>query len=283
MPKKQAEHMNSTLRIISYNIRYNNPADGVNAWPYRKEQVAALLQRYLPDVIGLQEVVKPQLDDLVARLPTWAWVGVGRGDGKCADEFAAIFYRRERFDLLATDTFWLSATPHQPGSFGWDAACVRIATWARLRDKTNGARLLLVNTHFDHRGAQAQLESARLLRRFLNDPAQPMPAIITGDFNCTAASPSYQLLTEPNPAAGLPLLDAMQHTETPHRGPLGTWTTNFADPVSDKIDFIFVWPKPTADGAVTPALTVRHHAILDDQTAGRYPSDHLPVLAEIVT
>lgn len=271
--------MNNTIKILSYNIRYHNPADGEHSWPHRKEKVAALLQRYTPDLIGLQEVLKGQLDDIAGALTDFAWVGVGRDDGRARGEYAPIFYRRNRFALLASDTFWLSETPHQPGSFGWDAACVRIATWARLRDKASGATFLVLNTHFDHRGEQAQVESARLLRAFLNDPAQALPAVVTGDFNGTAQAWSYQVLTQPTEAAGLPLADAMLQSQTPHHGPVATFTTGFADPLQEKIDFIFVWPAPSK--ASTAAIQVQRHAVLDDQVDGYYPSDHLPVLAAV--
>lgn len=273
--------MSNRLRVISYNIRYNNPRDGSNGWPYRKERVAALLQNYAPDLIGLQEVLKDQLDDLVARLPAFAWVGLGRDDGQTAGEYAPIFYRRDRFDLVRAGNFWLSETPHQPGTLGWDADCVRIATWARLHHKASGNTLLMLNTHFDHQGEQAQVESALLLRRFLNDPAQRIPALITGDFNSTAQSWPYEILTVSSEAAGFPLLDTMLHTQMPHVGPRATWANNFSDPLDGKIDFIFIWHvPPTADGT-HPALQVRQHAILADQSDGYYLSDHLPVMAEI--
>ncbi len=269
--------MTTPIRVLTYNIRYDNPADGPNAWQHRRQAVAALLQHYAPDLIGLQEALKPQLDDLAAALVDFAWVGVGREDGEAQGEYAPIFYRRDRFELLAADTFWLSATPAQPGTFGWDAACVRIATWARLQDKTNGATLLLLNTHFDHRGQQAQAESARLLRTFLNTQPQPTPTIITGDFNCTAQSVAYELLTNAtdhaSARADLPLVDSHLHGQRPHSGPTGTFNTDFADPLHEKIDFVFVWPPAT--------FQIHQHAILADQTQGRYPSDHLPILVEL--
>lgn len=267
------EPMNNSFRLITYNIRYDNPADGDNAWAYRCAAVAALLQQYAPDLIGLQEVLKAQLADLTATLLDFAWVGVGREDGQTQGEYAPIFYRHARFELLATDTFWLSKTPEQPGSFGWDAACVRIATWARLRDKQSGATLLMLNTHFDHRGQQAQVESAHLVRTFLNAQSPPSPAIITGDFNCTAQSSAYQQLTTAAEMTGSPLLDSQFAAQTPHRGPSATFNTNFADPLHEKIDFVFIWPGDT--------FGIQQHAILDEQTQGRYPSDHLPILVEL--
>ncbi|MBX3015922.1 MAG: endonuclease/exonuclease/phosphatase family protein [Caldilineaceae bacterium] len=273
--------MNHQLRLISYNLRYHNPADGANAWPQRRARVGALLRAYQPDLIGLQEALHGQLLELAEQLPAYSWVGVGRGEGKCGNEYAPIFYRTDRFHCLAHATFWLSSTPDRPGSMGWDAACQRIATWARLQDQESGVTFLLVNTHFDHRGEQAQVESARLLRHFLNTATPSLPALITGDFNCTADAPAYQQLTQPN-AANWALGDAMFLSQTPHSGPLATFTTDFADPLEGKIDFIFVWPRPTSDQpSARPTFAVQRHAILAEQSNGTYPSDHLPVLVDV--
>ncbi|MCB9157806.1 MAG: endonuclease/exonuclease/phosphatase family protein [Caldilineaceae bacterium] len=266
------------LRIISYNIRYNNPDDGENAWPHRKARVVELLNRYQPDLIGLQEVRKEPLDDLIAGLPDFGWAGVGRDDGKEAGEFAAIFYRQSRLHLAQSATFWLSETPHVVGSVGWDASLPRVATWAEFADAQNGARFLFVNTHFDHRGMTAQVESAHLLRRFLAERTPALPAIVTGDFNCVEASSPYAALT--TAADGTtPLRDAMYASQAAHEGPTGTFNNDFADPLHDKIDYIFVWQPQTA---AAPAVQVQRHATLADQQNGRYPSDHLPLLAEVV-
>jgi endonuclease/exonuclease/phosphatase family metal-dependent hydrolase len=270
------------LRILSFNIRYHNPQDGVHAWPRRKERVASLLRLYRPDLMGLQEVLRDQLDDLRRRLPGFGWVGVGRDDGRDQGEFAPIFYRRNRLDLLESDTFWLSETPARPGSLGWDAACVRIATWARFTDRATGRTFLHLNTHLDHRGEQAQVESARLLRKFLAERTTPDLALITGDFNCTADSEPYALLTNAVAAAGSPLADAMLASETPHHGPSGTLNSDFTDPLRDKIDYIFTWQSDgESPAAVDSPFVVHAHAVLADQWDGHYPSDHLPVLADI--
>lgn len=262
------------LRIISYNIRYNNPNDGENAWPHRKARVIDLLNRHQPDLIGLQEVRKEQLDDLIAGLPDFGWVGVGRDDGKEAGEFAAIFYRKSRLQLAQSGTFWLSETPAQAGSVGWDASLPRIATWAEFVDLPRAGRILHVNTHFDHRGMVAQVESARLLRRFVATRMPPLPTIVTGDFNCVEGSEPYLALTEAGTIA--PLQDAMHVTQRPHEGPLGSFNENFSEPVYDKIDYLFVWQPGDA------AIQLQRHVILADQQEGRYPSDHLPILAEVV-
>ena len=126
----------ATVQVMTFNIRYNNPDDGENAWPYRKDRVAEIMAE--ADLIGVQEALNDQLVDLETRLPGFDWFGVGRADGKAEGEFSAIFYRKSRFELLDHDTFWLSETPSVVGSVGWDAALERIATWGKLRDRATG-------------------------------------------------------------------------------------------------------------------------------------------------
>lgn len=259
------------LRVISYNIRYATQADGRNAWSHRRQAVADLLAHQQPDLIGLQEVTHSQLTDLIAALPGYGWIGVGRDDGATAGEYVPIFYRHDRLTLHASGHFWLSATPAVAGSFGWDADCVRVTTWAHLTDKLTSSALLHLNTHFDHRGMTAQIESAHLLHIFLAQHAVSIPAIITGDFNCTPDSATYQtLLAVPT------MTDAMNASRSPHEGPTATFTTDFAEPLQEKIDYIFLH----TPAGVSP-LTVHRHAIVADQVDGYYPSDHLPVLVDV--
>ncbi|MEM6646242.1 MAG: endonuclease, partial [Bacteroidota bacterium] len=140
------------VRAMSFNIRYNNPGDGIHAWPNRADDAAAAIAFWDADVAGLQEALRGQINDLSMRLPGYAWLGVGRDDGGDTGEFSPIFYKRDRFNVVTHGTFWLSPTPDEVGSRGWDAALPRIATWAHLQDKTTRASLLVVNTHFDHVG-----------------------------------------------------------------------------------------------------------------------------------
>ena len=267
------------IRLLSYNIRYNNPADGENAWPYRKAKVSGLLQLYQPDLIGLQEVLHDQLTDVAHALPNFGWLGVGRDDGQKRGEYAPIFYRRARFDVADSGTFWLSETPQVAGSFGWDAVCVRIATWAILVDKLTQTEWLHLNTHFDHKGQLAQLNSVRLLAQFLTGRRDIGRILVTGDFNCVSGSPPYQRLIEPDNTDHISLADAMHQSQSPHHGPSGTLNSNFIGPIRDKIDFIFVWP--TGSGSEDGTVQVHRHAVLADHWDGCYPSDHLPVLADI--
>lgn len=282
----------SLLRILTYNIRYNTSADGEHAWPHRRDRVADLLHLYRPDLFGLQEALSDQMHDLRERMDGYSAIGVGREDGRDggreSGEFAPIFYRPDRLDLLESQTFWLSPRPSVPGTLGWDAACVRIATWALFADRDTRATFLHVNTHFDHQGTTAQLQSARLLRTFLAEHGAGTPALITGDFNCTPDSPTYAALTgagtdsaaltEPGMEMGNipPLTDTLSLSQSPHYGPAKTFNERFADPLHVTIDYIFAW-----DGTASPAITVHRHATLADKPDGFYPSDHLPVLADV--
>lgn len=266
-----------TLRIMSFNIRYDNPEDGPDAWPHRKEAVADMIRSRAVDVAGLQEALKGQIDDLQALLPGYAWLGVGREDGMEQGEFAPIFYRRDRLDTLRWGAFWLSETPGVPGSRSWDAALERIATWVVLRDRQTSEAFLAVNTHFDHRGAEAQTRSAELIVERLKDLATArsgeqdnegtgsLPVVLTGDFNVRENSAPYAALADA-------FSDALYVSKEPHEGPMSTWNGFEAIVPGGRIDYIFV-------GA---GVRVYTHRILPDKTANdRFPSDHLPVLAEV--
>ena len=260
------------LRVMSFNIRYDTPSDGLNAWPHRRDWVAALIRFHAADVIGVQEALGHMLTDLDSRLPGFARVGVGRADGHTRGEFSAILYRTDRLELLDSGTFWLSPTPEAPGSKGWDAAIERIATWARFRDRATGCRHLHLNTHFDHVGEQARQESARLIRSRLPALAMNRPVILTGDLNSDPSSAAYRILTgEAMAAAFPPLLDGFQTSRTGHYGPTSTWTAFRAIEPGRRIDYVLT----------SPEITVLSHGILPDSWDGRFPSDHLPVLATV--
>src|SRR5665648_606437 len=126
--------MAQNIRVITYNIRFNNPDDGENAWPNRSNQVSALLDFHQADIFGLQEALIGQIEDIQAQLPNMEWVGVGRDDGKKAGEYSPLFYNSKKFDALQKGWFWLSETPEKPG-LGWDASCKRVCTWVIMKKK----------------------------------------------------------------------------------------------------------------------------------------------------
>src|SRR5215211_2435082 len=231
------------LRVMSFNLRYNNPNDGVNAWPNRKDWVAGLIRFHGADVVGVQEALAHMLTDLEARLPGFSRVGVGRADGRARGEFSAILYRTDRLALLDSGTFWLSPTPEVPGSKGWDAAIERVATWARFRDRRTGCRHLHLNTHFDHVGEQARQESARLIRRRLAALAGDLPIVMTGDLNADPRSTPYRILTNDTLAGAIaPLRDAFRVSRAGHYGPTSTWTEFRAIEPERRIDYVLVSP-----------------------------------------
>ena len=222
------------------------------------------------DVVGLQEALRNQIADLEAALPRFGWFGTGRSAERDG-EHCAVLYRRDRLEVLAESTFWLSETPEVAGSRGWDAALPRIVTWGRLRDRRTGAIFHLFNTHFDHKGETARRESARLLLRKVDEIAgRDGPVVLTGDFNTTPDSEPYHILTTGDGTRPT-FVDALHASSYPHHGPTSSWNAFKAIEPGRRIDFILV----------RPPVEVRQHGILSDTFDGRFPSDHLPVLAEV--
>lgn len=260
-----------TINAMSFNLRYNTPNDGVHAWPQRKELVATTIRFHRADVIGVQEALHDQMLDLAHMLPEYKWVGVGRDDGKTQGEYAAIFYRHTCFELLASGNFWLSEKPEQAGSVGWDAAITRIVTWAKLRDVRSGKTFFHFNTHFDHMGRKAREESAKLLRARITSITGTDAVVLTGDFNATAASAVYKILAEEAKPLRL-LKNTRALSVLPHHGP--DWTFHGFGKATERttIDFIFV----------SEGMRVLRHAALFEYGEERYPSDHLPVFAELL-
>jgi endonuclease/exonuclease/phosphatase family metal-dependent hydrolase len=258
------------LRVMTFNIRYDNPNDGEDGWLNRRAKVASMIRFHGADVVGLQEALRNQIADLEAALPHLGWFGTGRSAERDG-EHCAVLYRRDRLEVLAESTFWLSETPEVAGSRGWDAALPRIVTWGKLRDRRTGAVLHLFNTHFDHVGEAARRESARLLLRKVAEIAgADGPAVLTGDFNTTPESEPYRILTTGDGTRGA-LVDALHASSCPHHGPTSSWNAFKAIEPGRRIDFILV----------RPPVGVRQHGILSDTFDGRFPSDHLPALAEV--
>jgi len=257
--------MAQNIRIISYNIRYNNPGDGINAWPNRSAQVAALLDFHQAEIFGLQEALIGQIEDIQAKLPNMKWIGVGRDDGKKAGEYSPLFYNSKKFKALKSGYFWLSETPDKPG-LGWDAACNRICTWLLLETDKKDKQFMVFNTHFDHQGIKARTESAKLILKKIKElNTSKLPVILTGDFNLTPEQEPIAVITKE-------LKDSRTITKDAPYGPTGTFNGfKFDAPLKDRIDFIFVNDK----------VEVKQYAVLSDSKDLHYPSDHLPVFVNI--
>lgn len=251
---------------MSYNIRLDTPADGPNRWDLRRDLLIGQLRLLKPDILGLQEVLPGQRGDLGAALPGHVVLGGGRDDGKLAGEAAPLLIDRARFRITASGTFWLSPTPEVP-SLGWDAAFRRVATWARLTDRTDGQRLLVINTHWDHVGQQARLNSAHLLNGWIaRQRRRGEEVVVLGDFNAPLSEASLLALTGPS------LREARALAIEPPVGPVTTFNGWVMVPApGGAIDHVLV----------SPGLGVRRHHVLAEQFGGRLASDHFPVIADL--
>jgi endonuclease/exonuclease/phosphatase family metal-dependent hydrolase len=264
------------IRVMSWNIRYGTAADGENAWPHRRAWLAETVTRHDPHLLGTQETLAFQRDELLGLLHRYEAAGVGRDDGRERGEMAAIFFRTDRFEKLAGGDFWLSPTPGEVGSRGWDAALPRIATWVKLTDKADrdAAPVLFVNTHFDHRGAEARRESARLLRRWIGEHGAGCRVIVTGDFNAGEGSAPWEALFATEDDGPSPVVDAFR-AAVPERGaagPEGTFTGfEAANTGGERIDWI----------GCSRGFRVVAAGIDRTQREGRTPSDHAAVTAEV--
>ena len=259
----------SSLQIewATFNMRYDNPGDSLNNWQYRKDTVCQYILAKKMDIIGMQEVLHNQLEDLKAGLPNYAAIGVGRDEKKEKGEYSPLFYRADKYEVLESNTFWLSQYPDSAGFIGWDGACTRIATWAKFKDKATGKIFMGVNTHFDHVGTEARRESALLIIKKIKEIVGDQPAVVTGDFNVNDQSEAYQTITTNE----FVLKDAYKMTDQ-KAGPNYTFHDfgRYAMEKREKIDFIFV----------TPQIKVLNTEIAQNpETKTGYLSDHNPHMA----
>lgn len=266
-PEREDPHFEDSIRVVSFNVRSDD--DPEHAWCDRKQKVASILRFHHADLVGLQEPCEKQLKDLVFFLSEFEMYG-----GVCLKEGAhdPIFFRKSRFQLLKSGYFYLSQTPDFP-SKGWDAKYTRATCWVKLLDKRTRKQFYFFNTHFDYHGRTARDESAYLLKKKIQEIAGKDPFVLTGDFNLfptLGGEATYQILTESKGSATL--IDAQRASQHPHHGPTGTWSGfKEAGQPGIKPDYIFV----------APQVDVYLHGILADTFDGQFPSDHLPVLADV--
>jgi endonuclease/exonuclease/phosphatase family metal-dependent hydrolase len=252
MPPRDEGGSVAALRIMTFNLRRDVAADGPHRWAERKDLVARLVRRHAPHVVGTQEGLAHQLADLDARLPGYRRVGGCRqGDG--SDEHNAIYYDATRMSLVEHDDFWLSDAPQRPGSATWGNRHPRMVTWARLHDAVSGHDVTVANTHLDHESPRARREAAALIMRRIPH------AILLGDFNEEPGSEVHKIL------CGASRKDTTHLDETPTFH--GFTAHNRA-----RLDWILV----------PVGAHVKHAAVLKERPEGRYPSDHDPVMADVV-
>tara|TARA_Y100001972_G_C7667339_1_gene337888 strand:+ start:4341 stop:5174 length:834 start_codon:yes stop_codon:yes gene_type:complete len=252
-----------SFTFMTYNIRYANPGDGVNYWENRKEELANQVAFYEPDVFGIQEGLPEQVEYLDEQLDAYSWYGVGRDDGKAKGEFSAVYYKKDKFSVLQKETFWLSPTPNKP-SKGWDAALPRICTAVLFQVNSTDQKFWVFNTHFDHRGDEARLQSVDVILnkiKALNKDGHP--TIVMGDLNLTPNTPPIQKL-----------FGALNDTRAVSElvfGPEGTWSSfDVQKELDRRIDYI----------VVSDQVKVSKYAVLTDNRDLRNYSDHLPVFIQ---
>ena len=268
----QAGERNTPVKVMSFNIRYGAANDGENSWKHRDYLVLETIQNYGPDLIGYQEALKFQVDFLKQNLKGYGFHGIGRDKGTEEGEYVPVMWKMDRFELVDSGHFWLSETPEIPGSVSWDSSLTRMLSWVVLRDKKAVGyqkELVFANTHFDHRGNQARLESAKLIRQRAEEIMNDIPIILTGDFNTTEDLAPYAALCKAEGFNGKPLVDAFRviHPEvSDNERSFGAWVGRRD---GKRIDWIL-----HTDDFVTLNAAINY-----TQDAGRYPSDHYPVEA----
>ena len=254
----------SPISVMTYNIKLDYPKEGENSWTNRKPFFIDQIKFYEPDILGVQEAMPNQMNDMDSLLEEYAYVGVGRDDGKDEGEYSAIFYKKNQLKILESSTFWLSQTPDKV-SMGWDAACNRVCTYALFENQKTQQKFWVFNTHFDHVGVEARKNSTTLIIQKIKDiNTNYYPVMLTGDFNMEPSHESIQVILQN-------LKDAKAAAKNTF-GPEGTFNGfQFDRPVARRIDYIF-----TSEDVV-----VNKYAVLSDNENLRYPSDHLPVYVEI--
>jgi len=253
------------IELITYNIRMNTSGDGEHAWPHRKSDVIALFKFHRAAIFCVQEALPGQMDDLAKAFPGYTYEGIGRDDGKRKGEFSAIFFDHNRFEKLDGGTFWLSATPGEC-SFGWDAACRRVCSWVKLKERSSGQLLHVFNTHFDHVGEEARKESASLILRKIEGIAGGNePVVLCGDFNLDPSSEPIALIRNK-------LHDSYEISELPPYCSVATFHGfTYDDPPKKRIDYVFV----------SEGVRVLRYGAMTDSRDRTFFSDHLPVLVTL--
>ncbi|MGN0847808.1 MAG: endonuclease/exonuclease/phosphatase family protein [Kiritimatiellia bacterium] len=282
----------AVVKVGTFNIRTADlEARDPVPWKTRAPWVAQAILAHDFDILGLQEVVAVQLDDLAEALKRgYGHIGVCRDDGARAGEAAPIFYSKARFELLDSGNFWLSEQPDVPGVKSWDTAFTRICTWGKFRDRVSGKQFAFFNTHLDHRGAVAKRKGMELIVARLRPHLDAgLPGIITGDFNTVEGEGPYNV-------AAANFRDAVMVSATK---PVGPWRSAHGwrwRAAKDELTFDAAVACPKEERAtrafhdrigghridhvfVSPQIRVRSVTTHTDANGRTYVSDHFPVSA----
>lgn len=267
-----ADSKRSSINLMSFNIRRGLANDGENHWKHRRKLVVETITDFDADIVGTQENFDFQASYILKQIPELTYVGRSRQrDGD--DEHCGIFFRKSRFDKLTEGYFWLSKTPDSPGSKSWGSSLPRMATWLKLWDRSNEQSFIVVNTHFDHRSENARVNSAALIRKFVDQLPEDLPVFVMGDFNASTRSDSYLKLFD-NANRRTKLVDSFAKftsngESTPSSNHVGTFNGFKGKTSGDRIDWI----------GLSDNLSIVSASIIRTAYNGRYPSDHFPVTA----
>ena len=260
----------NAVKVLTYNIRYASAGKAPEDWDLRKSDVMKAIKTVYPDVFGLQEALHSQVLEMEHAFPAYSQIGVGRDDGKEAGEYSPVFFRKDKYKLIDSGTFWLSDTPSVAGSRGWDAACNRIVSWAKLTDIKTKRPFVVFCTHFDHIGQIARRNSAKLLLHAIDSIAVKNPAIVLGDFNSTPVSEPYLILIDiDNPKH---LTDSEVVCKKVSTNESTFYGFQVGGQVGERIDYIFI----------KNCNQVIDYHVNKTNNGTYYPSDHLPVDATIL-
>ena len=259
------------IDAVAFNIRFDNPKDGENAWPNRKEMVGKWIESESPDVIGLQEALRHQINDIKKVATAYSEYGVGRDDGKSRGEHCTILYLKKRFTLDKKDcgTFWFSDTPEKIASKSWGNEIPRICTWARLIHKKTGKGFYLYNVHYDHQSQSSRIGASNLIiERISNRKQSNEPIILMGDFNAAEKNPAITVFKE----EPLKLVDTFRVVKPDEKMVKTFHGFRGGSFMGGKIDHVFILPK---------TAKVRSAEIVRFNKDEKYLSDHYPVRAKL--
>lgn len=258
------ESKGEPLTVMTFNVRYGTANDGDNSWPNRDHLVMRVFEDRMADVVGIQEALAFQLDEITTEFPHYAVIGVGREDGKTMGEYSAILYDTRRFAVDASGTFWLSDTPEAVASTSWGNSITRICTWARLIERDSGVAVYVFNAHYDHRSQESREKSSELILKRIHSRTHADPVVLMGDFNAGEANPAITSLGE------FDLIHTYRALH-PNATDVGTFNSFKGETSGEMIDHIFT----------TPGTKILQADIDRANDNGQYPSDHFPVWTKI--
>jgi len=263
------ENKDDTIKAMTFNIRYGTAKDGDNAWKYRKDMVFSVIRDSNCDFIGLQEALVFQIDEIIQNCAAYKYIGVTREVDPTEGEASPILYNASKWTLLDSKTLWLSETPEKPGSKSWNSSLPRIFTWGKFKHNVNNRELMIINTHYDHRSAEARHNSSRVIVEHIFTKMNGLSVVLLGDFN---ASEDQAPITYLKSNQVFPLTDVYREVNKDHTEDDMTfygWKEHVAG-TGKRLDYIF------CVGDITPLSS----KVVKYNIEGRYPSDHMPVTAE---